>query len=60
MPIGWLWLKKKMPDFAEKFGLTRYVITSYLFLTMIALPIKMILRWTLNVKYVWVTPWFNV
>lgn len=60
MPIGWLWLKKKMPDFAEKFGLTRYVFTSYLFLTMIALPIKMILRWTLNVKYVWVTPWFNV
>ncbi|MEN3038074.1 MAG: cytochrome C [Candidatus Kryptonium sp.] len=60
MPLGWLWMKKKMPDFAEKFGLTRYLITSYLLLTMIALPIKMILRWTLNVKYVWVTPWFNV
>jgi hypothetical protein len=27
---------------------------------MIALPLKMALRLALNIKYVWITPWFNV
>ena len=27
---------------------------------MLALPIKMFLRIALNIKYVWVTPWFNI
>jgi len=29
-------------------------------LMMISLPIKMLLRLTLTIKYVWVTPWFNI
>jgi hypothetical protein len=29
-------------------------------LTMVALPIKMLLRLSLHIKYVWITPWFNV
>jgi hypothetical protein len=29
-------------------------------LSMVALPIKMLLRLALNIKYVWITPWFNV
>jgi len=44
----------------QKLGIVRYSIIAFLFLTMVALPIKMILRWTLNIKYIWVTPWFNV
>ena len=32
----------------------------FFFVTMMALPIKMILRLGFNVKYVWVTPWFNI
>jgi hypothetical protein len=27
---------------------------------LLALPIKLILRLALNIKYVWVTPWFNI
>jgi hypothetical protein len=27
---------------------------------MIGLPIKMLLRLMFHIKYVWITPWFNV
>jgi hypothetical protein len=53
---GMGWMHKQ---FQEQ-GLVRWVITWSLMATMIALPVKMILRWTLNVKYLWVTPWFNI
>ena len=53
-------LKRGTSKFLQELGLVRYIIVSFLFLTMMALPIKMILRWTLNIKYVWVTPWFNI
>jgi hypothetical protein len=29
-------------------------------LTMFGLPIKILLRHSLHVKYVWITPWFNI
>ena len=51
---------KKNTEFIKKLGVARYSILAFLFLTMMGLPIKMILRWTLNIKYIWVTPWFNV
>ncbi|MFQ5637901.1 MAG: cytochrome C [bacterium] len=51
---------KRNSDFMKKFGVARYSVTAFLFLTMIGLPIKMLLRWTLNIKYIWVTPWFNI
>lgn len=43
-----------------RLGWARYITIMFLLLTMLALPIKMILRLTLNLKYFWVTPWFNV
>jgi len=27
---------------------------------MIALPIKILIRLLFNIKYVWITPWFNI
>jgi hypothetical protein len=27
---------------------------------MLSLPIKILIRLLFNIKYVWVTPWFNV
>ncbi len=37
------------------------LITMYAFLVlMISLPVKILLRLLLNIKYVWVTPWFSV
>ncbi len=58
-PIFYFW-KSKSSRFLQELGLVRYVIVSFLFLSMMALPIKMILRLALNIQYVWVSPWFNI
>ena len=41
-------------------GWVRFGVKAVLFLTMMLLPLKMILRLAFNIKYVWVTPWFNL
>lgn len=56
--VYYLW--KKNTDVMQKLGLVRYSLTAFLFLTMMAVPIKIILRLTLNVKYILVTPFFNI
>ncbi len=37
-------------------GFLRYMIMSNLLLLMMTLPIKMVLRWTLNLKYIIAIP----
>lgn len=60
------WIMKKNTDLMKKLGPIRYAVVSFLFLTMVGLVIKILLRlaplaFGMNpVKYVWVTPWFNV
>jgi len=58
--VPYVYFRRKAPAAFGEFGNLRYGITSFLLLTMLALPLKMGLRLGLNVKYVWVTPWFNV
>ena len=64
--LGWFslgvvfYLWKRNTDLIKKLGLLRYSIVSFLFLTMMALPVKIILRLTLNIKYIVVTPWLNI
>ena len=41
-------------------GLVRYLIKASLNMTMMGIVAKMVLRIGLNVKYVLVTPWFNI
>jgi Cytochrome b(C-terminal)/b6/petD len=53
---GMKWIHKLYQDQ----GLVRFLITAGLFAMMVALPVKMVLRWTFNIKYLWVTPWFNI
>ncbi len=53
-------LMRKRSFTLERMGLIRYTIVAFLFLTMMALPMKMLLRIAFNIKYVWVTPWFNI
>ncbi|HUP59790.1 MAG TPA: hypothetical protein VNA69_05175 [Thermoanaerobaculia bacterium] len=38
--------------FYLKMGAPRYYVGAYLFLTMLSLPIKMVLRWLFNLKYI--------
>ncbi len=42
-------------------SLLQYVMFQFFAISvLIALPVKIALRLALNIKYVWVTPWFNV
>jgi hypothetical protein len=60
LPVGyWLWKKPTSPTL-QALGPVRYGIVASLFMTMMSLPLKMLLRITFNIKYVWVTPWFNI
>jgi len=60
------WILKRNTDLMKKLGLVRYAIVSFLLLSMGGVVIKIILRLAptalgMNpVKYVWVTPWFNI
>lgn len=53
-------LRVKGKDFMERWGMVRFLITALLFVTMLSLPAKMFLRLAFNVKYILVTPWFNI
>jgi hypothetical protein len=39
-------------SYYEKMGAARYYVGAFLFLVMMALPIKMLLRWIFNLKYI--------
>jgi len=57
--LFYLWRKEKS-ETLQQLGPVRYGIVAFLFLTMLGLPIKIFLRIFFNIKYVWVTPWFNI
>jgi hypothetical protein len=55
----YLWKRPTSPTL-QTLGPVRYGIVAFLFVTMMSLPLKMFLRLAFNIKYVWVTPWFNI
>jgi len=48
--------KTLLKSYVDKLGLVRYSVFVILLLSMAALPIKMYLRWTLNLKYLIAIP----
>ena len=61
--IGFLWylyLRVKKKALLTDLGVARFAVFAFLFLAMFSLPIKILLRLAFNIKYVWVTPWFNI
>jgi hypothetical protein len=44
----------------ERMTLIQYLTLQFFLTTMLGLPVKMLLRLLFTIKYVWVTPWFNV
>ncbi len=54
------WFRRKKPRDWRRMSLLQYQVMMFLMLTMVALPIKILLRHGLHVKYVWITPWFNI
>lgn len=62
--VGGIWLlqNKLLKEFYEKLGKARFYILAFLVLSMASLPIKMFLRWTINLKYIVAIPeaFFNI
>jgi hypothetical protein len=65
--VGATWLVHKLITRTEfnrkiyaRMSLLQYVTMQVFLVVMLALPVKMILRLLFRVKYVWVTPWFNI
>jgi hypothetical protein len=56
--LGKSWFK----GYYEKLGPARYYLGAFLFLMMMSLPIKMLLRWLFNLKYIVAIPefFFNI
>jgi hypothetical protein len=49
-------------SYYARLGAPRFYVTVFLFLMMMALPIKMLLRWIINLKYIVAIPeiFFNI
>ncbi len=60
MTVPYILMKTKNSQTLEKLGIIRYSIVAFLFLSMLGLPIKMVLKLVFHLKYIWVTPWFNI
>ena len=55
--LPFLSLKTKLgKELYEKSGMIRYYIFIFLFIIMMSLPIKMVLRWLINLKYIVALP----
>ncbi len=51
--------KTLLKKFYEQMDFGRYSFLVMLLLTMFTLPLKMVLRWTINLKYFVDTPWIK-
>ena len=54
LPLGWRLLKDR--PVMQQLGAARYYVVAFLFLTEMGIVVRMILRWTLAVKYIMVIP----
>jgi hypothetical protein len=60
MAVPYIIMKMKKVQILDKLGIIRYSLVAFLFLAMWSLPIKMVLKLVFSLKYIWVTPWFNI
>jgi hypothetical protein len=44
----------------ERMTLLQYITMQILLITMLSLPAKIVARLLFRIKYIWVTPWFNI
>ena len=54
--LPWLMRRTVMKRFREEMGAARFAVLMFLLLTMGLLPLKMILRWTIGLKYILAIP----
>ena len=58
--LPYIYLQRRDNKTLAALGPLRYLIVVNLLLIMVALPIKIFLRLLFHIKYIWVTPWFNI
>jgi hypothetical protein len=58
--LPYIYLQRRDNQTLAALGSLRYLIVVTLFLIMVALLIKIFLRLLFHIKYIWVTPWFNI
>lgn len=44
----------------DRMSLLQYITLQIFLITMLLLPIKILIRHLFRIKYIWITPWFNV
>ncbi len=44
----------------ERMNIFQYVTMQVLLILMMSLPVKILLRQLFRIKYIWITPWFNI
>lgn len=54
------WFTKKAPEVYARLSLIQYGTLQFFMVIMMSVPVKIILRLAFRIKYVWVTPWFNI
>ena len=52
--------RRSNPKDYKRMSLLQYSLMMTFFLIMVALPIKILIRLLFHIKYVWITPWFNI
>jgi len=52
--------KKFWPAMLQRMSKLQYMVLMNLWILFWLLPLKMVLRHAFTVKYIWVTPWFNI
>jgi hypothetical protein len=52
--------KRYNPKDYRRMSFLQYNTMMFLMLLMVSLPVKMLARLLFHIKYVWVTPWFNI
>ena len=57
--IHWLYVKYKRVEY-KAMNIIQYAHMQFLMISMFALPVKILLRLMFRIKYVMVTPWFNI
>ena len=44
----------------ERMNVFQYVTMQVFLIIMMLLPVKMLIRHLFRIKYIWITPWFNI
>jgi len=43
-----------------RMSVLQYIVMQTFLVIMLALPVKILIRLMFRIKYIWVTPWFNI